>query len=91
MSYISGTLRKHKQSKWAFKWDKRFCVLVDNLLIYYKSEQDKKPVGIIQLNTGYHLKVPPKENGFLFNLESPNKENSNYSVRNITFQNFLTI
>ena len=75
-----GTIRKHKQSLLAFKWMKRFCILVDNLLLYYKSESDKKPLGIIQLNTGYQLVIPAKSNGFLFNLENPNKNYSNYSV-----------
>uniref|UniRef100_A0A7M5X3S8 Uncharacterized protein n=1 Tax=Clytia hemisphaerica TaxID=252671 RepID=A0A7M5X3S8_9CNID len=76
-----GTIRKNKRSLLSLRWKKRFCVLLDSLLLYYETETDKEAMGIIDLATGYRLNVPAKGNGFLFHLEHPDKNQSSYTFQ----------
>ena len=84
-----GYLRKHKK-RFMTQWHKRFCVLVDEYLFYFKNETDKKEQGVIILPL-YTMTVPPKDKGFVFTLESTNRNTDCYSVskRNQIFLEIL--
>lgn len=64
----SGMLLKYKK-QFISKWNKRFCVLRDGILLYFQSETDTKGKGYIVLG-GYKLVVPSNSNGYMFNLVS---------------------
>lgn len=72
----SGYLTKHKK-RVLTKWHRRYCILKDEFLFYFKSETDNKETGVIIL-PGYMFTVPPKDKGFLFVLESHDKSRDNY-------------
>ena len=74
---ILGILRKYKKQLLS-KWNRRYCVLRDGILLYFQSETDVKGKGYIILG-GYKFIIPPNSNGFTFNLESCDKS-INYTV-----------
>lgn len=76
--FAKGYLLKHKK-RLLTKWHKRFCVLVNEFLFYYKSDTDKKEQGYIIL-PGYTITVPPKDKGFVFVLENEDKTRDCYAV-----------
>ncbi|EDO06021.1 Protein kinase domain family protein [Babesia bovis T2Bo] len=52
----------YKKGRRLRRWHKRYYVLIDNILYYYRSEQSTKPRGCIFLE-GYHMDPLPMRHG----------------------------
>lgn len=78
-SICSGYTMKQKK-KIISTWKKRFCIVKDCFLFYYKSEKDARALGVIVL-PGYKLQideVASKCNKFIFKLFPTSRGRSTY-------------
>jgi len=66
---FSGYLQKHKKNRLIGQWNRRYCILKDSFLFYYKSDStSNKEKGVIIL-TGYQLSLSAKDSkSYCFSL-----------------------
>ncbi|XP_065660094.1 src kinase-associated phosphoprotein 2 isoform X6 [Hydra vulgaris] len=79
-STASGYLLKHKNRRFAITWHKRYCILKEYFIFYFKSETDFKELGVIIL-PGYTLTLSAKEKGHIFILEAKEKGRDSYTFQ----------
>ena len=81
LCFILGYTMKQKK-KIISTWKKRFCIVKDCFLFYYKSEKDARALGVIVL-PGYKIQideVASKCNKFIFKLFPTSRGRSTYLV-----------
>ncbi|XP_047143622.1 src kinase-associated phosphoprotein 2-B isoform X4 [Hydra vulgaris] len=79
-STASGYLLKHKNRRFTIAWHKRYCILKEYFIFYFKSETDFKELGVIIL-PGYTLTLSAKEKGHIFILEAKEKGRDSYTFQ----------
>ncbi len=78
LTHFLGYMLKQKK-KMLSKWNKRYCIVKDCFMFYYKTENDSKSLGVIVL-PGYQIQEESKSK-FIFKLTPCNKGRSTYLVR----------
>lgn len=77
LSSFVGNLLKQKKKGLFSKWNKRYCILRDHFLFYYRSEQESKALGVVVL-PGYN--ITPEKTKFTFKITPTGKGRSTYLV-----------
>ena len=84
---MCGYLSKHKK-KMMTQWKRRYCILKDYFLFYFKTETDPKEQGYIIL-PAYDLEVSEKDRAeYCFTLQPKEKNYSSYSFVAETKEDF---